>query len=110
MKHLLSTARRLVPDLARGTPTVYFLRLRSGALWIGATGDLIQHLQDHCAGRVSRVTRNDPPENLLRVEVPESLSSAAAREAQVKRWPRAKKEALVAGLVTPRSEWSREDY
>jgi putative endonuclease len=75
----------------------YILRLKSGALYIGATKKLEQRYAEHCAGSAGRTTSLDPPVSLIYSEKHESFSVARQREAQVKRWSRAKKEALVAG-------------
>lgn len=75
----------------------YILRLRSGAFYPGATTDLRQRYQDHCDGKACRTTRLDPPAELVYSEEMPTFSDARRREAQVKRWSRAKKEALVAG-------------
>jgi predicted GIY-YIG superfamily endonuclease len=75
----------------------YVLRLKSGALYIGATTDLGQRYTDHCSGKACRTTQLDPPQKLLYSEELDSFSDARKREAQVKRWSRAKKEALVSG-------------
>jgi putative endonuclease len=94
---LIVEARRLWPALSRNTPVVYFLRLRSGALYVGASEDLEQRLNDHRSGQACRTTQLDLPASFLRVEVYTTFSQARTREAQLKRWSRAKKEALVSG-------------
>jgi len=76
---------------------LYILRLKSGALYIGATKNLESRYQKHCEGLAGRTTSLDPPTALVYSEKHESFSDARKREAQVKRWTRAKKEALVTG-------------
>jgi len=78
----------------------YILRLKSGQLHTGSTTDLDQRYKDHCSGKACRTTQLDPPQKLLYPEELDSFSDARRREAQVKRWSRAKKEALVSGNVT----------
>jgi predicted GIY-YIG superfamily endonuclease len=78
-------------------PVVYFLRLRSGTTYIGASKDLEQRMNEHVSGRACRTTALDVPLALLRVEAYSTFSEARQREAQLKRWSRAKKEALVRG-------------
>jgi putative endonuclease len=90
-------ARRLLPGMVAGIPVVYFLRLRSGMLYIGCSCDLEQRLADHASGQACRTTHRDPPTMVLRVEVFTTFSEARCREAQLKRWSRAKKEALIRG-------------
>jgi putative endonuclease len=94
---LIAEARRMAPSLSRGTCVVYFLRLRSGMLYVGASIDLAQRLDDHISGQACRTTALDPPIALLRVEIYSTFSEARQREAQLKRWSRPKKEALACG-------------
>lgn len=76
---------------------VYFLRLRSGIIYIGASLDLPQRLDDHVSGQACRTTQLDPPVAVLRVEIHATFAEARARESQLKRWSRPKKEALIRG-------------
>jgi putative endonuclease len=76
---------------------VYFLRLRSGIPYVGASTDLVQRLDDHFSRQACRTTAFDPPLAVLRIEVYSSFSEARRREAQLKRWSRRKKEALLLG-------------
>ena len=99
---LIAEARRMALSKGRrpaskGTCVVYFLRLRSGAIYFGASEDLEQRLADHASGKACRTTQLDPPVALLLVEEFPTFSGARTREAQLKRWSRAKKEALVRG-------------
>ena len=75
----------------------YILRLQSGNLYIGATKNLEKRYEAHKAGTAGRTTSLDPPVSLAYSKEHESFSKARQREARVKRWSRAKKEALVAG-------------
>ena len=76
---------------------LYILRLKSGNLYIGTTTDLDQRCQEHVEGKNCRTTKVDPPVALVHHEKFETNVEARRREAQVKRWSRAKKEALVSG-------------
>jgi putative endonuclease len=89
----------------------YILRLRSGKFYTGATTDLEQRFKDHLSGNACRTTQLDPPVALIYSEECQTFSDARKREAQIKRWSRAKKEALIAGdfnklnqLSKPKSE------
>ena len=104
---LIAETRRMAPSLSRGMPVVYLLRLRSGMLYVGASTDLEQRLADHMSGQACRTTALDPPMSVLRVEIHESLATARAREAQLKKWSRAKKEALIRGDVKTLKSLSR---
>jgi predicted GIY-YIG superfamily endonuclease len=86
---------------------LYILRLKSGQLYIGSTTDLNQRYNDHYSGKACRTTELDPPIALVYSEKLETFSEARKREAQVKRWTRAKKEALVAGDTAKLKELSK---
>jgi putative endonuclease len=79
---------------------LYILRLKSGQLYIGSTTELDQRYKDHCSGKACRTTKIDPPVALSYSEEFETFSEARKREAQIKRWSRAKKEALASGELT----------
>ncbi len=85
---------------SKGTPVVYILRLRSGALYIGSSMDLEQRLTDHRRRQACRTTALDSPVAVIHVETYSEFTEARRREAQLKRWSRAKKEALVRGDST----------
>ena len=93
------------------TAWFYILRLESGKLYIGATTDLDQRCNEHSKGKACRTTKLDPPVALIHSEEFETNVEARRREAQVKRWSRAKKEALVSGNMAKLRELSksRED-
>ncbi len=99
MNVLISEMRRMPPNVSKGAAAVYILRLKSGGIYIGASTDLEQRLKDHISGQAGRTTLLDPPTLLARVEVHATFAEARAREAQLKRWSRAKKEALILGNV-----------
>jgi putative endonuclease len=75
----------------------YILRLKSGALYTGATTNIESRYQDHLDGIGCRTTSLDPPESLLYTEQRPTFAAARKREVQVKRWTRAKKMALISG-------------
>lgn len=99
MNVLISEMRQMAPAVSKGTPVVYILRLKSGGIYIGASTNLPQRLEDHISGQACRTTLLDPPTTLVRVEIHTTFAEARAREAQLKRWSRAKKEALILGDV-----------
>ena len=69
----------------------YILRLKSGALYPGATSDLEQRWHDHVTGAACRTTKIDPPTALVYHEQFETFAQARRREAQIKRWSGKKK-------------------
>jgi predicted GIY-YIG superfamily endonuclease len=85
---------------------LYILRLKSGGLYIGAS-DLKQRYQDHLNGQACRTTKLDPPLELVYSESLPTFSDARKRESQIKRWSRAKKEALVAGDIVKLQKLSK---
>ena len=74
---------------------LYILQLSSGLLYVGSTNNLFQRMADHSEGIACKTTRDDRPEALVYVEPHSTYSAARKREAQIKRWSRAKKEALI---------------
>ncbi|MGQ0667140.1 MAG: GIY-YIG nuclease family protein [Nitrospiraceae bacterium] len=62
--------------------------------------DLDARCKEHFSGRACRTTMLDPASALVYSEEFRTFSEARRREAQVKRWSRAKKEALVSGDIT----------
>ncbi|MBM4322710.1 MAG: GIY-YIG nuclease family protein [Deltaproteobacteria bacterium] len=97
--HYASNGLELVegPESFLMSAWFYILRLKSGKLYIGATTDLPARYQDHQSGKACQTTKVDPPFALVYSETFDSFTEARKREAQVKRWSRAKKEALVSG-------------
>src|SRR5438046_2639380 len=94
---LFEQARRMAPRLSRGIVVIYILQLRSGALYVGYSDDCEERLRRHVAGTACRTTRVDPPVGVRFIEIQANLGTARRREAQIKKWSRAKKEALIAG-------------
>ena len=86
---------------------LYILRLKSGALCIGATKDLESRYHEHSEGKACRTTKVDPPIGLVHSEIHDTFVEARRREAQVKHWSRAKKEALVSGDMAELKELSK---
>ncbi len=75
---------------------VYILRCSDNSLYIGETNDVTARLSRHNEGRGSSFTASRRPVHLVFVEAHASRENALVRERQLKRWTRAKKEALIA--------------
>jgi putative endonuclease len=75
---------------------VYVLRCSDGTLYTGSTNDLTAREQTHNTGRGAKYTAGRRPVRTVYAEQHESRSAAQKREAQLKGWTRAKKEALIA--------------
>ena len=76
---------------------VYILRCADGSLYVGVTDNLDARLLKHNDGTASVFTAQRRPVVLVYSEMYEALAVAQGRERQLKRWTRAKKEALIAG-------------
>jgi len=76
---------------------VYVLRCADDSLYIGHTDDLQERLSRHNRGEGSSFTACRRPVTLVYSEAYSSRPAASARERQLKRWSRSKKEALAAG-------------
>jgi predicted GIY-YIG superfamily endonuclease len=78
---------------------VYILRCADGSLYIGETDDVAARVLKHQEGG-SPHTATRRPVTLAYSEIFESRVLALGREQQLKRWTRAKKEALIRGDLT----------
>jgi predicted GIY-YIG superfamily endonuclease len=76
---------------------VYILRCADGLLYVGETRDLDWRVDRHNDGRACQFTRGRGPVQLVYSEPHADRPAALRRERQLKRWTRAKKEALIAG-------------
>ena len=80
-----------------GVHWVYMLRCADGALYIGETSNLDARLAQHQMGNGARFTAERRPVTLAYSEACADMVEGRKRERQLKRWTRAKKEALIAG-------------
>lgn len=97
----------MAPSLSRGIPFVYILQLRSGAYYVGCSTDAETRFSEHTTGTACRTTVIDPPVAVAFIEIHPSFASARQRETQIKKWSRAKKQALIAGDVDQLKALSR---
>ena len=76
---------------------VYILRCSDGSYYTGRTANLEKRLAEHQSGEGSNHTRHRlPVEVVFSQEMPDEHHALVA-EMQIKKWTRAKKEALIAG-------------
>ena len=75
----------------------YIVRCADGSLYIGETAAIDERIQQHNWGRGPNFTRARRPVVLVYSEAHDSRVAARKRERQLKRWTRAKKEALIEG-------------
>ncbi len=76
---------------------VYILRCSDGTYYVGHTETLTERLQSHRTARGARYTASRLPVDMVFSEPFPTRVAAMERESQLKRWSRAKKEALIQG-------------
>ena len=76
---------------------VYILRCADGSYYTGRTTDLEKRLTEHQSVEGSDWTRHRLPIELAFVQEMPDENYAFLAEQQIKKWSRAKKEALIAG-------------
>jgi len=74
---------------------VYILQCSDKSYYVGHANNLIERINRHNAGRAARWTAGRLPIKLIYNEVFETEQQAINREQQVKKWSRAKKQALI---------------
>lgn len=77
---------------------VYILRAANDKFYVGYTTDVERRMRQHRTGKGSKFVRGFGFDSLLYREEWATKSKALQREAQIKRWPRAKKEELIASF------------
>lgn len=73
---------------------VYLLECDDGSLYTGVTTDVDRRFTEHQSGIGSRFTRSRKAKRIVYSEPQPDRSAAQKREAEIKKWPRAKKLAL----------------
>ena len=76
---------------------VYILKCADGTYYVGFTTDVAARVDAHNAGQGPRFTACRRPVVLVYSESFTTTDQARRRELQIKKWSRAKKEALIAG-------------
>ena len=87
--------------------SVYILRCSDGSYYIGHTEDVAARIKCHQDGRGAVWTAARRPVSLVYEEHVSSETAAVARERQIKKWSRPKKEALISGEWTALKALSR---
>ena len=78
---------------------VYVVRCRDGSLYVGICRGLKARINRHNAGRGAKYTRSRRPVRLAYYERCGARREAVLREAELKKWPKLRKEQLVRGVV-----------
>ena len=86
---------------------VYILKCADGSYYVGSTSDVAERERIHNEGHGAEHTAAHRPVRLAYSEAHESWPAARKREAQLKRWTRAKKDALIAGNRSTLHELAR---
>ena len=87
---------------------VYIVRCADRSLYTGYARDPAERARVHNAGRGARYTCGRRPVRLVYLESFQTMGEALRREHELKRWPKAKKEALVRCATLTRLELSHE--
>ena len=95
------------PEPVEGLSFVDFLQSDDGTYYVGQTHDLRERLRKHRLGLGAKHTSDHPGCRLVYWEGPFPLTEAVQREFQLKRWSRAKKEALIKGDISSLRSLSR---
>jgi len=77
--------------------TVYILKCGNGSYYVGHTRELNQRIDRHVHKQGARHTAQNAVLDVLYEESHDTQADAIRRELQIKRWSRAKKEALING-------------
>jgi len=86
---------------------MYILRCSDGSYYVGHTEDVLARVQRHLDGAGAAWTAARRPVSLVFEEQHPSEAAAIARERQIKRWSRQKKDALISGTLTALKALSR---
>jgi putative endonuclease len=84
-----------IPSLPSGWCT-YLLFCADGSYYCGITENLVRRIRDHRNGKGARHTRTMKPTALVWYESHATQRAAAARELEIKKWGRRKKQQLAA--------------
>ena len=88
----------------------YMLHCADGSYYVGQTDDLVRRLAEHEAGASCGYTAAPRPVRLVWCEEFSTREEAKAAEAQIKKWSRRKKEALLAGRMEELRDAARKDW
>jgi putative endonuclease len=78
---------------------VSILKCEHDRYYVGITNSIERRMDKHQQGVGASFTKQNRPEKVLHLEFFETKSLAMKREQQLKRWSRAKKNALITGDI-----------
>ena len=79
---------------------VYILICKDGSYYTGCTNNIEQRIKDHLRGKGGRYTRSHKPQKLVYKEKVGDKLEALKREAQIKKWTKVKKKALIQANIS----------
>ena len=75
---------------------VYLLECADGSVYTGITTDVARRFEEHASGKGGHFTAAKKAKRMLYAEEHPDRSAASKREAEIKKWPRERKLALIA--------------
>lgn len=91
-------------------PHTYILKCSDGSYYTGSTWDLERRLAEHQQGLGARHTAKRLPVELVYAEEYDRIEDAFHREKQIQGWSRAKKTALIDGVVQKLPELAKKVF
>jgi len=88
----------------------YILRCSDKSYYVGHTDELDKRLEQHASGLGSGYTATRLPIALVWFEEFPTREEAKAAEAQLKKWSRRKKDALIGGRIDELKQAARKDW
>ena len=88
---------------------VYIIRCVDGTLYTGITTDVERRLGEHAQGKGAKYLRARRPQAIVYLETGHTRGSASRREAEIKRLPRPRKDALILSAENRWPDCIRDD-
>lgn len=95
-EHMINCYYSLV-KMKKDKFAVYMLRTAGNTLYTGQTNNPERRLEEHRQKKGAKYVRNFESFELVYIERCKTRAEAMKREAEIKKWPKAKKEALIKG-------------
>ncbi len=89
---------------------VYILKCSDGSYYTGHTDQIEARISQHTFGLIPGYTKKRRPVEVVFNEMFGTRDEAFAAERQIKKWVRAKKEALIAGKFDLLPELSKKEF
>ncbi len=89
---------------------MYILKCADSSFYTGSTTNLEWRLYQHEIGKGSEYTRKRLPIELVYYEKFERIDEAYAREKQIQKWSRGKKEALIKGKFGTLKKLAKKNF